>query len=118
MNKEFVIYDNSNFHSGIENYVKTISDFLNIPIKKYNNSRYINNIFIPKIKTDKYKLENNELKIIFSNPISPIELFDNQYIIMPDLYFLTGIYTANDPFYSILTNKFIAHEKIHFLKNH
>ncbi len=106
-----IIYDNSNFHSGIENYILTISDYLNIKIKKFNEGRYLNKIFIPKIKKKDYK-------IIFSNPITPIELFHNQYVIMPDLYFLSGIYTQNDNIFNIISNKIIAREKLLFLKNH
>ena len=71
---KYLIYDNSNFFSGIENYVLTISQYLNIPIKKFNENSYFSKVFIPKIKKDK------NTKIIFSNPLSPIEFYLHQFI--------------------------------------
>ncbi len=108
----YVIYDNSNFFSGIENYVLTISQYLNIPIKKFNENSYFSKVFIPKIKKDK------NTKIIFSNPLSPIEFYLHQFIFIHDLYFLNGVYTSNDSLFNILSNKIIAHEKLPFLHNH
>jgi hypothetical protein len=114
----YIIYDNSNFYSGIETYVKTISEFLNIPVKKFNNASYLSNVFLLKNKNDFDRIKKGELKLIFSNPISPVEKFYNQFVIIHDLYFLKGIYTINDPYYSIMANKIIGYEKMLFLRHH